>query len=90
MAMGVTNENKRKCLIIFLVFSSEKNMVESMKVVEHFANSDHNILVWQLILGTVMEKLHRFGEITGRLAMMGCTNVCRKEIGIAFVMAKNL
>jgi hypothetical protein len=27
-----------------------------MKVKEHFANSNHNILVWQLIFRTVMEK----------------------------------
>ena len=35
--------------ILDLVISSNENMVDDVKVLEHLGNSDHNILVWNLI-----------------------------------------
>ena len=49
-------ENKN---ILDLVMTTEANMVENIPVIEHFSNSDHNIVAWDLVLTThIMNKMH--------------------------------
>ena len=39
---------------------TEANMVENTYVIEHFCNSDHNIVVWDLVLTThITDKMHK-------------------------------
>ena len=46
--------------ILDLVMTTEANMVENIQVIEHFCNSDHNIIVWDLVLTThIMDKMHK-------------------------------
>ena len=42
--------------ILDLVLSSEENMVEDLLVLEHLANSDHNIITWKTTCETVINK----------------------------------
>ena len=40
--------------------TTEANMVENTQVIEHFGNSDHNIVVWNLVLTTyITDKMHK-------------------------------
>ena len=40
--------------------TTEANMVENTQVIEHFCNSDHNIVVWDLVLRThITDKMHK-------------------------------
>ena len=40
--------------------TTEANMVENAQVIEHFCNSDHNIIVWDLVLTTyIAAKMHK-------------------------------
>ena len=40
--------------------TTEANMAENTQVIEHFCNSDHNIVVWALVLTThITDKMHK-------------------------------
>ena len=39
--------------ILDLVLSSEQGMIEELKVIEHLANSDHNIVLFKAVVSTV-------------------------------------
>ena len=40
--------------------TTEANMVENTQVIEHFCNSDHNIVVWDLVLTShITDKMHK-------------------------------
>ena len=46
--------------ILDLVMTTEANMVEYTQVIEHFCNSNHNIVVWDLVLTThITDKIHK-------------------------------
>ena len=45
--------------ILDLVLSSEENMVEDLFVLEHLANSDHNIITWKTTCEMVINKNFR-------------------------------
>ena len=45
--------------ILDLVLSSEENMVDELFVLEHLANSDHNIITWKTTCETVINKNFR-------------------------------
>ena len=45
--------------ILDLVMTTEANMVENIQVIELFCNSNHNIVVWDLVLTThIMDNMH--------------------------------
>ena len=40
--------------------TTEANMVENTQVIEHFCNSDHNLVIWDLVLTThIPDKMHK-------------------------------
>ena len=45
--------------ILDLILSSEENMVEDLFVLEHLANSDHNVITWKTTCETVINKNFR-------------------------------
>ena len=47
--VSVPTRNNNK---LDLVMTTEANMVENTQVIEHFYNSDHNIVIWDLVLTT--------------------------------------
>jgi hypothetical protein len=49
-------EPTRESNILDLVISSDENMVANIEVLEHLGNSDHNIIVWSLILDVGLNK----------------------------------
>ena len=46
--------------ILDLVMTTEATMVENTQVIEHFCNSDHNTVIWDLVLRThITDKMHK-------------------------------
>ena len=46
--------------ILDLVMTTDGNIVENTQIIEHFCNSDHNIVVWDLVLIThITDKMHK-------------------------------
>ena len=54
--------------ILDLVMTTEANMVENTQ--EHFCNSDHNIVVWDLVLTThTTDKMHKNHDFTKQIML---------------------
>jgi len=49
-------EPTRQSNILDLVISSDENMVTEVEVLEHLGNSDHNIIIWSLMLDVGLNK----------------------------------
>ena len=60
MSQGFVSIPTRNNNILYLVMTTEANMVENTQVIEHFCKSDHNIVVWDLVLTTqITDKIHK-------------------------------
>ena len=54
--------------ILDLIMTTEANMVENSQVIENFCKSDHNIVVWDLVLTThITDKMHKKHAFTKQL-----------------------
>jgi len=49
--------NLRESNILDLIFSSDINMVTDVEVLDHLGNSDHNIIVWNLVCNVGKSKM---------------------------------
>ena len=50
--------------------TTEANMVGNTQVIEHFCNSDHNIVVWDLVLTThITDKMHKNHAFTKKIML---------------------